>query len=251
MIAHVSVVVPAADEELLIGRCLRSLCRAVDELSAATGGRVGTDVVVVLDDCRDDTAGVVAGFPAVTTVTVAHHCVGMVRAAGCALATARAAVQGVPAAGHWLASTDADSVVPAGWLTRMVALADIAGADVVTGTIVPGPELTPIVREAWMSQHDARDGHGHVHGANLGVRASSLAELGGWRPMATGEDVDLVARAEDLAMTVVRSGAIAVHTSARSQSRVPLGFAGYLRDIIVDAGRQTSDDPGTEVTGAA
>jgi GT2 family glycosyltransferase len=171
----------------------------------------------------------------------------MVRAEGCAAAVHRAGARGVAAQDIWLAVTDADSVVPPNWLTAALALADAETADLVVGTVLPGPELTPVARDAWLAVHDLRDGHRHVHGANLGVRASSLDALGGWAPLSTGEDVDLVRRADLAAMTVVRTGAIAVHTSARLQSRITLGFAGYLRDMD-DA---SVVNVGTEVTGAA
>ena len=36
--------------------------------------------------------------------------------------------------------------------------------------------------------------HGHVHGANLGVRADAYWRVGGFRPLHVGEDVDLVSR---------------------------------------------------------
>jgi hypothetical protein len=255
VIRHVAVVVPAADEETLIARCLDSVRSACAELAATTGGRVTTDVVVVLDDCRDGTADIVAGYAGVQALVADLRCVGLVRAAGCAHATERAAARGLCAADVWLATTDADSVVPGDWLTAGLALADAHGADVVAGTVLPGPELAPPARDAWLAAHDQRDGHRHVHGANLGVRATSLHRLGGWAPLITGEDVDLVERAELAQMTVLRTGALAVRTSARLHSRVPLGFAGYLRALPGAAGPDTAlvdaDGPGAEVTGAA
>jgi hypothetical protein len=82
-----------------------------------------------------------------------------------------------------------------------------------------------------------------------------LQRLGGWAALTTGEDVDLVERADVAGMTVLRTGVLAVHTSARLHSRIPLGFAGYLRGLPgaarPDAALADADSPGTEVTGAA
>lgn len=249
MIRHVAVVIPANDEEQLIARCLTSVLAACAEL-AASRPQVSGDVVVVLDACRDGTADVVADVAGIRTVAVDYRCVGRARDTGAGEAVFAGGARGFPADQIWLANTDADSVVPTDWLVRMLDSADGVGtgvsADLVAGTVVPGPELDPVVRAAWSARHDAREGHQHVHGANLGVRASSLALLGGWSPLVTGEDVDLVARAVDAHLTVVRSAGITVQSSARAHGRAAHGFAEYLRELA-----EMHDGPGTEVTGAA
>jgi hypothetical protein len=48
------------------------------------------------------------------------------------------------------------------------------------------------------------DGHGHVHGANMGFRAGSYWRVGGFAALASGEDVDLVARFESAGLRIVR-----------------------------------------------
>ena len=58
-------------------------------------------------------------------------------AAGLAVTSA-----GRPLERTWVASTDADSVVPAHWLTSQLAAAD-AGADLVLGTVRPDPADAP------------------------------------------------------------------------------------------------------------
>jgi len=80
----------------------------------------------------------------------------------------------------WLANTDADSVVPRDWLIRMVDAAD-AGVQVVLGTVAPDVELPQTLRAAWIARHQLHDGHPHIHGANLGIRADTYLALGGWR----------------------------------------------------------------------
>jgi hypothetical protein len=128
----------------------------------------------------------------------------------------------------WLASTDADSEVPASWLTGMIRHAR-QGAHLVLGTVLPGAELSPGVRAAWLARHHLRDGHPHVHGANFGIRGDAYLALGGWLPQATGEDVGLAQRAVSAShLQIVRTAAIPVLTSARPAGRAGQGFSSYL-----------------------
>ncbi len=162
-------------------------------------------------------------------VPVAARRVGLARRAGSSVALAGAAAPDR----LWLASTDADSQVPVDWLTGMVGLAD-DGADLVLGTVVPaGDPLPPGVSEAYDAAYVHADGHPHVHGANLGIRASSYLRLGGWPDLATGEDHALVARAAAAGdVRVRRTGALPVATSTRLTARAPYGYSSHLRGLI-------------------
>ena len=225
----VAVVVPAHDEQDLVLGCLDAIATARDRLTARAP-HVVVSVVVVLDACGDDTAARVATRSGVDGVVVDERCVGAARAAGTARAVARL---GVPREQLWTAHTDADSQVPAGWLTAMVEAAD-AGIDALVGTVLPDAALSPPVRAAWSALHPPGEGHPYVHGANLGVRASALAAVGGWRPLATGEDVDLVTRLRARPGLVVRSTAtVPVVTSSRADARAPAGFSSFLRALTV------------------
>ncbi|HET6877836.1 MAG TPA: glycosyltransferase [Jatrophihabitans sp.] len=221
----IGVIVPAADEQELLPRCLSALGRS-RELVSGAGVRVR--VVVVLDGCTDGSRAAVAGA-GVETVTVAHRNVGRARAAGVEhlLRDTRAPAR------LWLASTDADSEVPADWLTVMLDRAS-RGAHLVLGTVRPGLGLDPAVSREWHRRHVLADGHPYVHGANLGIRADLYCALGGWSPLALGEDVDLVARASARdGVRIVRTAAIPVRTSARLAAPAG-GFAGYLRGLADD-----------------
>ncbi len=231
MIEHVAVVVPAADEQALIGRCLHALQGAVEHLRATVSAPT-VELVVVLDSCRDRTEEVVAAHPEVRIVVCSARCVGAARAFGTAEALAgRATLEAV-----WTAHTDADSAVPRDWLSHMVRAAN-SGVDLVLGTVRPDRELRRRTRRAWHDLHSVRDGHRHVHGANLGIRAATLQRCGGWLPLHTGEDVDLAARSVACGARVLRTGAIAVRTSARVEGRAPMGFSSYLLTLAaaVDA----------------
>lgn len=156
--------------------------------------------------------------------------VGAARRAG-----ARAALAGTHAAELWLASTDADSEVPTGWLTGMLAEAR-HGAHVVLGTVLPAPDLCSEIRAEWLSRHHLRDGHPHIHGANFGIRGDAYAAVGGWQPLATGEDVDLARRAaQNSHLKIARIASMPVVTSARWAGRAPRGFSSYLRALSAPA----------------
>jgi GT2 family glycosyltransferase len=232
VIRDVAVIVPAANEEQRIARCLASLEVAVRQLAVRDPG-VRARVIVALDGCVDATAAICATFPGVSTVTTAGQNVGAARRAGTRAALSHRAG---PARELWLASTDADSAVPAGWLTAMVAAAG-RGADLVLGTVLPGPDLSPAVRAQWLARHHLRDGHPHVHGANLGIRADAYLALGGWQPLVTGEDADLARRAAAAGwLRISRTAAIPVVTSVRRAGRAPCGFSSYLRTLSAPAG---------------
>jgi len=125
----------------------------------------------------------------------------------------------------------------------MIHEADL-GADVVLGTVLPADGLTPFRRRVWRERHILEDGHPHVHGANFGIRADVYRALGGWPPLASGEDVALADRAE-MADTIktVRTGSIPVVTSARLQGRAPHGFAAYLQSLVCETFLDPDEQP--------
>lgn len=224
---HVVIAVPARDEEALLGGCLSAIHRAVRRLRLQDP-KVCCHVVLTLDACRDGSAAVAAQHP-VTVVTGDGLGVGVARDIAVRTGLAAAVAEGIPLDDSWVACTDADSLVPLHWLTGQLALAD-AGADLVLGTVEPaGAE--PGVLSAWLARHELADDHRHVHGANLGIRAARYVELGGFGPLRTHEDVDLVTRARAGGLSCVATDAHRVRTSARRISRVVGGFSGYLAGL--------------------
>jgi glycosyltransferase involved in cell wall biosynthesis len=244
-VAAVAVVVPAHDEEALLPAALAALDRAVTALASAGGPAV--DLLVVADACADSTAAV-ARAAGVRVLEADLRSVGRARAAGFADALARE--PGVPRDRFWLATTDADSVVPTGWLTHQLALAD-RGADLVLGTVdvVDWEHHPPHVERRWRASYDPRDGHRHVHGANAGARADAYLAVGGFAAVERQEDVALAAALRH--RRVVRTGAEPVLTSARRAGRAPGGFAGHLRRLAAPAqwgGSQGSGSTSAEFT---
>lgn len=228
-VTRVVVVIPAHDEREGIRACVDSVLAAAAEVD------VPVTVRVVLDTCTDGTGEHVPD--GVETRTVAVRNVGAARAAGVDDADGGADV--------WLAHTDADTIVGAEWLRRQLAHAD-AGADAVAGTIhVRDWSHRPDgVRDLHDRAYMHADGHGHVHGANLGVRGSAYAAVGGFRPLPESEDVDLVARLDAAGATVVWAADCPVVTSSRVSRRTGGGFSGHL-DSLTPAAEEPFQSKGT------
>lgn len=232
MIEALAVVVPVHDEEELLGDCLASVAGA---LAQVRGRRpeVRATGWVVLDACTDG-SDAVARASGLGLVRLDTRSVGAARAAG--VAAALAALGPVPPERVWTAHTDADSVVPPHWLVHQLELAD-AGADVAVGTVRPDfRDLDDAQVEAWWRRYTPGVANGHVHGANLGIRASALAAAGGFAPVAEHEDVRLVEAARRRGASLVATDAAWVRTSGRQRGRTPGGYARYLREDLVSEG---------------
>lgn len=226
MITSIAVVLPAKDEQDEIRACLQSLMAARTQLIGTSERSVEIRIIVVLDDCHDGTAAIVEQFPGVETVNCGYGSVGAARRAGVDYVLRTESAQSL-----WIVSTDADCQVPADWLVLMLQLAE-AGAELVLGTVRPRAGLPAALMQAWHAAHDPGDNHRHVHGANLGIHACSYLALGGWSPLTSDEDVDLVTRAERSGgIAIRRTGGLAVTTSNRRHGRTPRGFASYLADL--------------------
>ncbi len=183
-------------------------------------------LVPVLDACSDDTGDVAPG-----AVEVQARNVGVARAAGFTEVLRREA--GRPPGGLWLATTDADSVVPVDWLAEQVRLAG-TGAEVVAGTVRvrDWAQQPPAVARRFAGTYGRPgEGHVHVHGANLGLSAAAYLDAGGVPPVALAEDHALVDALRVRARRLVATGAIPVVTSARRESRTVGGFADHLRSL--------------------
>jgi len=225
----VAVVVPAHDEEELVSRCLDGIDRARRH-TARTHPEARVVVVLVADACTDGTVAAARAHRRVTVLEISAHGVGAARAAGVDLALDEldAPTDEVPLDAVWIACTDADSVVPLGWIDDQLERA-AAGADAVIGTVRPDfADLSPRQIAAWTARHTPGRPNGHVHGANLGVRASSYRAVGGFAPVDLHEDNDLVDRLRATDAVLVASDVGEVLTSGRRDGRTAGGYAGYL-----------------------
>jgi glycosyltransferase involved in cell wall biosynthesis len=223
----VAIVVPVRDEAALLGACLAALSVAVD---AAADAGIRCETRIVLDACTDSSREIAESF-AFRVLTSHAARVGAARRTG--VEDALRALRDVHPDRIWIASTDADSRVPPGWLISQHAVASVA--DLCIGTVRPDfADLAPAQQALWSRTHRRGDPNGHVHGANLGVRASTYLAAGGFAPLGEHEDVDLVARCRSLGAVTVASDDAEVITSGRTLGRTPGGYAGFLRRQAAD-----------------
>ena len=133
----------------------------------------------------------------------------------------------------WTVHTDADSVVPEGWLHHQRHVAE-CGFAAVAG----------VVEVATFAEHSGRtarrhhylydgfgDDHPHVHGANLGVRSDAYRAVGGWSAIVSGEDHALWTAVRRAGFPTLSTRSIHVVTSGRRIGRAPDGFAAHLRAL--------------------
>lgn len=228
MIKAAGIVVPAHNEETLLPSCLSALQQAVRSVS------IPVHVLVAADACTDGTVAAVRACGA-RVISVQASSVGAARAAGMT-EVLRLTAAADPAT-VWLATTDADTVVPPGWLRRQLAWAG-QGWDVVLGTVTvtDWSEHPPQVPMAFEARYESGGRpHPHVHGANLGIRASAYLAAGGFTPLRTAEDHALVVAAARTGCSVLRASDTPVQTSARRQARAPLGFSHLLQTLAPPA----------------
>lgn len=243
MIRAIGVIVPAHDEQDLLPACLASLRRAARALRD-----VPAHLVVVADACRDRTAEA-ARTGGASVITISARSAGAARAAGARELLRRTGH--LNPADVWLASTDADSLVPGCWLRQQAYYAG-HGWDATVGTIRVAdwsgypPGTSSLFRQRYASgpeqagepgRPERRGGasssgqHSHVHGVNLGFRASAYLRAGGFPALATAEDRALVAALTAAGSRVLRTRTLPVVTSARRDSRAPGGFGDYLAQL--------------------
>jgi glycosyltransferase involved in cell wall biosynthesis len=227
------IVIPAHNEEACLPGCLAALHAA-----ASHPGLQGEPVLVhvVLDACDDGSEDVLKRWHrghAGTLVTLTwsqidKRKVGAARAAG----ANRLLHQGA----RWLAFTDADTHVSSEWLVQQLAL----NVDVVCGSVAvddwsPHAGHAAMLRTHFAATYNDRDGHRHIHGANLGVAADAYVRCGGFQSVPCHEDVYLVAALERIGARFAWSAAPRVVTSARTDARARDGFGDTILRVVAAA----------------
>lgn len=217
----IGVMVPAHNEEALLGDCLRSV-----QLAAAHKDLRGepVSIVVVLDSCEDRSADIASAFGA-AILEVQERNVGHARSVGAQWLLAKGA--------RWLACTDADSVVPDDWISCQLSF----NADAVCGTvrIESWDGLSDAVRQRYTLDYQQREEHRHIHGANLGVCSHAYQRAGGFPSIVAHEDVALIRALEEEGAKIAWTALNCVCTSARLTARARGGFGDYLKALAADS----------------
>ncbi|WDU64813.1 glycosyltransferase family 2 protein [Pseudomonas poae] len=216
----IGILIPVHNEEALLGECLKAALIAANH-PELMGEPV--QILVMLDSCSDASAAIAEDFP-VQRLEIQARNVGQVRGVGARHLLNQGA--------RWISCTDADSRVAPDWLVAQLALE----ADAVCGTVTVdawSEDFDPAAQIRYHQAYEAREGHRHIHGANLGVSAGAYVRAGGFEPLACHEDVQLVRSLERCGASIAWSHTPQVITSARLQARAQGGFGDYLKSLTL------------------
>ncbi|CAG7844848.1 hypothetical protein USB125703_01099 [Pseudoclavibacter triregionum] len=251
-------VIPARDEEGRVSTCLDSVLDAARR-ALSEGALERIVIALVAHRCADGTAAAARGIleaeegpvesgrlAGIVVEDEDSETVGGARATGIRAARAElAALAGGPIDPDraWLFSTDADSVVPADWMTghleRIAALgpgAAGARALVELADWTPSPAARRAYEAIIAAGMRSDGGHDHVYGANLAVRLSALDRAGGMPDVPVGEDQALTDRLAELGTPLAGTSGPIVHTSGRWPGRAAGGLGTLLGRLEEEAG---------------
>jgi len=185
----ISIIIPALNEEKMIGRCLESLTKLAF-------GHDRFEVLVVDNGSRDRTLAIAESFKDRLNLKVLQQA--GVRISALRNLGARAA------AGDIVVFLDADCLAPSDWLDRIFTLAHANGAGVL-GAHYLLPEDSSWVGRTWHRYQEApKSGEvSHVPAGDLIMRREDFLKLGGFEEsIQTNEDYELCERARKAGMHV-------------------------------------------------
>jgi glucosyl-3-phosphoglycerate synthase len=242
-----SVVVPARNEEALVGSCVSALA---DQEGISSEEY---EVLLVLDRCTDATEDralkVAAQHPGLRLYLLEGPGQGAGHARRVGMDEACARLLSLERPGGLVASTDADTVVAPDWLSVQLEVA-ARGAKAIGGRIelrkdadLPQDISGWRVEQGRLRQRelpatpDLADGptlteHWQFSGASLALTAATYEEIGGLEPRAALEDEYLERALERSGIPIQRPLAVRVATSARLVGRATRGLA---RDLALSS----------------
>ena len=248
---RICVVVPARNEEELIGSCLRAL-----------GGQEGVsykeyEVLLVLDGCTDGTEACVrdlaASYPAIRLYLLDGPGKGSGHARRVGMETACDRLHAVGRPHALISSTDADTIVAPDWISAQLAAAE-RGARAIGGRIVLADDGT--VPKALLEWHLTRGNsryrkllsepapsgkteHWQFSGASMALTSAVYRKVGGLEPRDALEDEQLERVLREHGIPIERLLSVRVATSARLVGRAGQGLAHDLstaaKTLKVDA----------------
>lgn len=140
---------------------------------------------------------------------------------------------------NWILNTDADSVVPQTWISRLL--------DRSTAADEPAAITGLVELEGWTNSETARrryhaiidagipaTTHDHGYGGNLAVRWDTYQEIGGFRSVAHGEDQDLIDRLRRQHVPVAAIFTPTAIPSGRAPGRAGHGLGALLARLECD-----------------
>jgi glucosyl-3-phosphoglycerate synthase len=239
------VVVPARNEEELIGSCLRSLA----EQEGVSYGEY--EVLLVLDDCTDGTGSgakdVAASYPALRLHFLHSTGKGSGHARRMGMDGACARLHAVSRPHALIASTDADTIVAPDWISAQLVAAE-RGARAIGGRIeladdgmVPKELLEwHLAQGNWRhkrllseAEPSGRTEHWQFSGASMALTAAVYRMVGGLEANEVLEDEQLERVLRRHRVPIERLLSVRVATSARLVGRAKQGLA---RDLSAAAG---------------
>ena len=237
--SRIAICIPARDESDRLPR----LFDAIERLVVPPGASIA--LCLLLDGCIDGSATVCGDYARRSRHSV-HIATVERRDANAGIARHRAMRLGASvlgAQGGVLLTTDAHTWPRNDWL--LATMAALQEADLIVGNVVCGgghgedgadrvelyyARLFALRRHADPVPWEATHFHHHASGANMAMRADIYAALGGFPPLASGEDARLVDDAARAGFRVRHDAASVVHSSARRDGRARDGLAANLRD---------------------
>ena len=247
-IPRVAVAVPVKNEGERIVQCLGALA-----------GQVGVEladvaVVLLLNNCTDDTLAQVRAVSDQLPMTVETHSVelpkGFANAGWARKLAMDAAARLVRADDGVILTTDADTLVDEDWIEQSLKELD-SGLDAVAGFVMADPmelmELDAGIldrgRLEWEYQqlaaelqaradpepHDPWPRHNQNCGASAAIRIDVYRRIGGLPPIQVGEDRALFERVRQIDGKIRHSLDVQVVTSARTDGRAQGGLSDQIR----------------------
>ncbi|PPQ28894.1 glycosyltransferase [Rhodopila globiformis] len=238
------VAVPARNEAERIGACLTALRDQQRRPDA---------VILLLNNCTDDTEAIARALSpglGFDLRIVSRDLPPGKANAGCARRDAMRLAADVAGPRGALLTTDADAVVPPGWVRRNLAALD-RGADVVCGRAELDPAEAALIPPrlhaddalegrligllddlAWLldpEPHDPPPRHASASGASLAVSAAAYHRVDGIPAIQAGEDRAFVAALWRMDARVRHDPGITVTVSGRIEGRAPGGMADAIR----------------------
>ncbi|HEX2959051.1 MAG TPA: polysaccharide deacetylase family protein [Chitinispirillaceae bacterium] len=205
-----TVVIPAYNEEISIGECLKSL---------KNQDYTGQYEIVVIDNASSDATSSIAKRFSSKVIYEEKR--------GYNFAIKRGFDE---AEGEIIACTDADSIVPRNWLSKLVKHfedPDVVGCGGVF-RFADGPLWLKLVGEFGRCNY-------HIAGANMAVRRSAYQQIGGFSPdVNQGADVDLDRRLRKIGTVIIDRKIVTATSSRRFQAAFwETIFRYYVNDFFL------------------